>query len=121
MVKRKWGGTKVNAMEINGYKAVIQYDPDIEMFRGEFVDLNGDTDFYAKDIEGLRHGGEISLKIFLVMCREDGEEPRKAYSGRFNLRVSPKLHAEISARAAAGGKSLNQRVTDVIDEEIHAH
>jgi len=24
-------------MEINGYKAVIQFDPEIEMFRGEFV------------------------------------------------------------------------------------
>lgn len=111
----------MNTMEINGYKAIIQYDPEIEMFRGEFVELNGGADFYATDIEGLRHEGEISLKVFLEMCREDGVEPRKAYSGRFNLRVSPRLHAEISARAAAAGKSLNQWVADVIDEEIHAH
>ena len=25
-------------MEIDGYRAIIQFDPDIEMFRGEFVD-----------------------------------------------------------------------------------
>ena len=103
------------------YRAVIQYDPDIEMFRGEFIGLNGGADFYAKDIDGLRQEGEISLKVFLDMCQEEGVEPRKEYSGKFNLRVSPELHAEISARAAADGKSLNQWVVDMLDQTIHVH
>lgn len=111
----------MNIMEINGYRAIIQYDPELEMFRGEFIGLNGGADFYAEDIEGLRKEGEISLKVFLEMCREDGVEPRKAYSGKFNLRVSPELHAEITAKAAATGKSLNQWVTDVLDEAIQTH
>ena len=111
----------MNMVEINGYRAVVQYDPDIDMFRGEFIGLNGGADFYAKDIDGLRKEGEISLKVFLEMCKEDGVEPRKAYSGKFNLRVSPKLHAEITARAFAEGKSLNQWVADVLDETLHVH
>jgi predicted HicB family RNase H-like nuclease len=111
----------MNIMEINGYRAVVQYDPEIEMFRGEFIGLNGGADFYAKDIEGLRKEGEISLKVFLEMCEEDGVEPRKEYSGKFNLRVSSNLHAEIATRAAASGKSLNQWVADVLDESVHAH
>ena len=28
-----------NIMVIDGYRAIIQYDPDIEMFRGEFTGL----------------------------------------------------------------------------------
>lgn len=110
----------MNIMDINGYRAVIQYDPEIELFRGEFIGLRGGADFYAKDIEGLRKEGEISLKVFLEMCAEDGIEPRKEYSGRFNLRVSPKLHAEIASRATAAGKSLNQWVADVLDESVQA-
>ena len=35
----------INTMTIDGYDAVIQYDPDIKMFRGEFVGLNGGADF----------------------------------------------------------------------------
>jgi len=105
-------------MEINGYRAVIQYDPDIDMFRGEYIGLNGGADFYAKDIDSLRKEGEISLQVFLDMCREDGAEPRKAYSGKFNLRVPPQLHAEIATRAAAAGKSLNQWVADVLRESL---
>ena len=108
----------MNMMEINGYRAVIQYDPDIDMFRGEYIGLNGGADFYAKDIDSLRKEGEISLKVFLDMCREDGVEPRKAYSGKFNLRVPPQLHAEIATKAAAAGKSLNQWVADVLRESL---
>lgn len=119
MVNGEWGETMMNMMEIDGYRAAIQYDSEIEMFRGEFVGLNGGADFYAADINGLRAEGETSLKVFLEMCREDGVEPRKEYSGRFNVRVSPTLHAEMVARAAAAGKSLNSWITDALDESIH--
>lgn len=104
----------MNIMEFDGYRAVIQYDPEIEMFRGEFIGLNGGADFYAKDIDGLRRKGQLSLKVFLEMCQEDGVEPRKEYSGKFNLRVPSQVHEELAAAAASSGKSLNQWVRDVL-------
>ena len=109
-----------NIIEINGYKAVVTYDPDIEMFRGEFIGLNGGADFYAKDVIGLKNEGAISLKVFLEMCDEDGVEPKRAYSGRFNLRVSSNLHEEISRAAAAEGKSLNQWVAETLGKAVQA-
>jgi len=105
-------------MEIDGYKAVVAYDPDIEMFRGEFLGLNGGADFYAEDVNGLKREGAISLKVFLDMCREDGVEPRKKFSGKFNLRVAPRLHEEASIAATAEGKSLNQWIADTLKKEI---
>jgi len=110
----------MNLMEIKGYKAVIQFDPEIEMFRGEFTGLNGGADFYAKDIDSLKKEGKLSLKIFLKACKERGVEPCKEYSGKFNLRVPSKLHAEIASRAAASGKSLNQWLVDMLSENIMA-
>ena len=101
-----------NTMEIDGYGAIIQYDPEIDMFRGEFIGINGGADFYAKDIGGLKKEGALSLRVFLEMCREDGVEPRKQYSGKFNVRLPPELHATIAEAAAAEGKSINQWVTD---------
>lgn len=101
-----------NIMTIDNYKAVISYDPEIEMFRGEFIGLNGGADFYADSITDLRKEGEISLKVYLEMCKENGIEPRKAYSGRFNIRISPAIHEQAVINATAEGKSLNQWVSD---------
>ena len=44
----------INQMTINGVKAMITYDSDIDLFRGEFIGLNGGADLYAADADGLR-------------------------------------------------------------------
>lgn len=109
----------MNIMEIKGYRAVITYDPEIEIFRGEFTGLNGSADFYAKNVDALKKEGATSLKVFLDLCSEDGVEPKKEYSGKFNLRVPIKLHADIASAAAAQGKSLNQWVADTLYQAVH--
>ena len=109
----------MNIMEINGYRALIQYDSEIEMFRGEFMGLNGSADFYASDIEGLKKEGAISLKVFLQMCVEDEVEPKKNFSGKFNIRIPPELHEDIASVAISEGKSLNQWVVETLNYASH--
>jgi predicted HicB family RNase H-like nuclease len=47
------------------------------------------------------------LAVFLQVCREKGIEPRRSYSGKFNLRISPELHERLAIAAQAQGKSIN--------------
>jgi len=103
-----------NTMLINGYQAVITFDPDIQMFRGEFLGLNGGADFYAQDVQGLQREGATSLKVFLDACAEDGVDPRKHFSGKFSLRVAPSIHEAAAVAAAAHGQSLNQWAEDAL-------
>ncbi len=103
-----------NTMTIDGHQAVITFDSEIQMFRGEFLGLNGGADFNAKDVKGLQREGKMSLKVFLDACAEDGVEPRKSFSGKFSLRVDPSTHEAAAIAAAAHGKSLNQWAEDVL-------
>ena len=103
-----------NLMEIDGYKAVIAFDPETNLFRGEFIDLNGGADFYAADAKALRREGRTSLKVFLDMCREDGVEPRKSFSGKLMVRLPAELHQKAAASAASEGKSLNAWLADIV-------
>ncbi len=48
---------------------MIAFDPEIEMFRGDCIGLNGGVDFYASDMEGLHRDGTESLRIFLDECK----------------------------------------------------
>jgi|SRR5690554_2572372 len=109
-----------NIMIIDGYRAVIQYDPDIEMFRGEFTGLNGGADFYADSVAKLREEGRVSLRVFLEECRERGIEPTKSYSGKFQVRLPEELHKNAVDAAMAKGQSLNQFVATAIEHELSA-
>jgi predicted HicB family RNase H-like nuclease len=104
----------MNTIKFKDYEAVISYDPDINMFRGEFVGLNGGADFYATNVDDLHREGEISLQVFLDACKERGIEPRKHFSGKFNLRIPPTLHESLAVQAAAHGKSINSWILDLL-------
>ena len=103
----------------DGYKAVIAYDPEIEMFRGEFVGLNGAADFYAADLEGLKREGKISLGVFLEVCAEKGIAPKKQ-AGRFALRLDPETYQSVAIAASASGKSINQFIVDSLKQSVQA-
>lgn len=107
-----------NIMEINGYKAVIAYDPETELFRGEFLGLNGGADFYADNVAQLKQEGELSLKIFFEMCEEKGIEPFKQYSGKFNIRLSPELHKAAALAATAEKLSLNEWISRTLEKSV---
>ena len=109
-----------NLMTINGHKAIIQYDPETELLRGEFLGLNGGADFYADNVADLQKEGAASLREFLAVCEERGIEPYKHYSGRFNVRVSPQIHAAAAAAAAADNISLNEWIARTLNQAVHA-
>ncbi len=108
----------MNIMELNGYRAKIEYDPELDQFRGEILGLNGSADFYGKNPTSLRKEFRESLKVFLEVCEEKGISPTKEFSGKFNLRIPPRLHKEIAARATAENKSINQWVSENLERSI---
>lgn len=107
-----------NVIDIEGHKAVVSLDPELGLLRGEFLGLNGGADFYGESIETLRKEGATSLSVFLEMCTEKGVEPYRQFSGKFNLRLDPKLHEAAVIAARAEDKSLNEWIADVIAEAV---
>lgn len=66
-----------NVIKIDKHMAIITIDSDIEMFRGEFIGLNGGTESYAHSEDKLNKEGVNSLSIFLDECKKDGIAPYK--------------------------------------------
>jgi predicted HicB family RNase H-like nuclease len=104
-----------NVVEIDGHKAVVAFDPEIGMLRGEFLGLSGGADFYAKDVDSLLAEGRKSLQVYLEVCAENGFEPFREFSGRFNVRLDPGLHEAAVVAAASENKSLNEWVAEAIE------
>ena len=108
----------MNIMEVGGYKAKIEYDAELDQFRGEILGLNGSADFYGKSSAALRKEFKNSLAVYLEVCEEKGINPTKEFSGKFNLRISPRLHSEIAAQATGEDKSINQWVTETLRNSV---
>ncbi len=118
MVRKPWGKAMKNVIEIDEHKAIICFDPELGMFRGEFLGLTGGADFYADNVADLKIEGRKSLKVFLEICNEKGITPFREFSGKFNVRLDPKVHEAATISAAAENKSLNEWVADAIEEAI---
>ena len=110
----------MNLMTLNEYHAKIEYDAELDMFRGEILGLTGGADFYGKNPKELRAEFKRSLQIFLDVCREKGIEPRRNYSGKFNLRIPVELHEKLAIVAEAEGKSLNTLAQEALIQRVAA-
>ena len=108
----------MNTMTFNNYHARIEYDPDLDMFRGEILGLNGGADFYGRNPKELRAEFKKSLAVFLEVCKEKGVEPRRHYSGKFNLRIPPELHEQLAIVAQAKGKSINAIAQEALQSVV---
>lgn len=110
-----------NTLKIDGHTAVINFDPLIEMFRGEFVGLNGGADFYAYSVDELKRKGAISLTGFMDQCKKGGIPPYKTYSGKVTTRLSPERHQALAIAAQATGLSINELLNEGVDLVIEKH
>ena len=110
----------MNMMTLDGFSAKIEFDAELDVFRGEILGLNGGADFYGKNPKELRTEFKKSLQVFLAVCHEKGIEPRRNYSGKFNLRISPDLHEKLAIVAQAEGKSINTLAQEALQQRVAA-
>lgn len=110
----------MNVMTVDGYQARIEYEPETDRFRGEILGLNGGADFYGRNPRELRAEFRKSLAVFLDVCKEKGIEPRRSYSGKFNLRIPADLHERLAIVAQAEGKSINTIAQEALQQRLTA-
>lgn len=108
----------MNTMTLDGYHAKIEYDSELDTFRGEILGLNGGADFYGRNPKELRTEFRKSLNAFLEVCKEKGIEPRRHYSGKFNLRIPPDLHEQLAITAQVKGTSVNKLAKEALQKEV---
>lgn len=101
-------------MEYKGYTARVIFDGEAGVLFGEVEGLRDVVTFEATNVKDLAIAFRDSVDDYLAMCAEREEEPEKPYSGKFLVRVDPRLHRDVSIAAARSGKSLNAFATEVL-------
>lgn len=103
-------------MKYKGYIGHVEYDDEAKIFHGEVVGLRDIITFQGTSVDELEQAFKSSVDDYLSWCKERGEPPEKTFSGTFNLRIPPELHAKLAFQARTMGLSLNSYVTSKLRE-----
>ena len=103
-------------MEYKGYTGHAEYDDEAGIIHGQVVGIRDVVTFQGRNADELRQALQDSVDDYLAMCAEDGVEPQRPFSGKFNVRLSPDIHRRVSLAAAKSGKSLNSWVAETLEQ-----
>ncbi|WP_407051969.1 type II toxin-antitoxin system HicB family antitoxin [Methyloraptor flagellatus] len=107
-------------MAYKGYVARVDFDSEDGVFVGRVTGINDVVGFHGESVVELKAAFEEAVDDYLATCAKLGREPQHPYSGRFNVRLSPDLHARAAAAAARRGVSLNRFVEEAIAGEVES-
>ena len=105
-------------MTYKGYIGQVEYDEEQHIFSGSVVNTRDVITFQGESVRELETAFQESVDDYLAWCKEDGVEPERPYSGRFNLRLDPSVHQRAAIAARQQGVSLNRFVERSVEYEL---
>lgn len=106
-------------LKYKGYTGSVEYSEEDNCLFGKVQGMSKDAITYeGSDIKELRKDFEGAIDDYLALCEARNVEPRKPYSGSFNVRVSPEIHSAIAMLAQEAGITLNAFVRQVLAKEV---
>lgn len=105
-------------LEYKGYIGSVTFDADANELHGRVVNTKDVITFVGESVDEVRKAFRDSVDGYIEFCAELGEQPEKPMSGKFNVRISPELHAYAAASAASQGISLNSLVERAIEASL---
>ena len=105
-------------MEYKGYLGTVEYDSQAKIFHGDIINTKDVITFQGTTVKEIERAFKDSINDYLSWCEEEGTEPEKPYSGKFNIRLSPELHRQTALIAKKRHMSLNGFVEKAITDEI---
>ncbi len=102
-----------------GYLGSIELDFESNVLHGSVIGTRDVITYEGVTPQALCAAFEESIEDYLTFCEEQGEDPEKPYSGKFNLRITPDLHRELSLEAAMKDCSLNAYIEEILLSRHH--
>jgi predicted HicB family RNase H-like nuclease len=84
------------------------------LFYGKVMGVRTLISYEGENAKTLLDDFHKAVDDYLILCKENGIEPEKAYKGSFNVRMSPELHRQAAICAKSKQVSLNSFVEDAV-------
>jgi predicted HicB family RNase H-like nuclease len=105
-------------LQHKGFVGKVEFDDEANIFHGEVLCLRDVVTFQGTTVEEVRTAFVASVEDYLAFCAARGEQAEQAFSGQFVMRVAPELHRAIAIWASLQHTSINNFVTQAVQEHL---
>lgn len=120
----------MNDLYYKGYTGSIEASIEDECLHGKVLFIDDLITYEGDTVITIKKAFEESVDRYIAFCKSQNKAPNKAYSGAFQVRMSPDLHRQTVIAARKNGMKLNdfiiasvkaQMVTDRAMKVEHVH
>lgn len=107
-----------NVIKYKGYMGSVNFYVRDQIFHGKLLGIHDVITYEGNTFEELQLDFKSAVNEYLEDCREMGKTLQKPFSGKFNVRIDPELHARAVAKAETNSQSLNSFVEEAIAKAV---
>lgn len=107
-----------NVIEYKGYRGIVEFSAEDQVFFGKIFGINDTVTFEADTVKKLHTAFKEAVHDYLATCESMGKAPEREYKGSFNIRIDPKIHQLAAFKAETLHISLNQFVERAIEKQV---
>ena len=110
--------SKHNILKYRGYTTAINYSTEDSVLYGKIEGISDLVCFNSDSSCEIVNEFHKAVDEYLAICKHQGKDPDKPYSGTFNVRIRPELHRQLSVKAREDNCSLNSEVELAIEQYL---
>lgn len=110
---------KNSMLEYKGYHASVEFDAEDNIFVGEVFGITDSLNFHGESVDELKEMFAQCIDNYLEICEQIGKQPDKEFKGTFNVRITPELHKRAALEAEKQKITLNQFVSNAINQSFN--
>ena len=106
-------------LEYKGYKGTVEYSREDDCLVGKVIGMHQDLILYeGKTLDELKSDFVEAVESYLEGCKVEGKKPRKPFSGKILVRMSPDLHERITIAATDSHITINEFINRALNTEL---
>lgn len=106
----------METLKYKGFIGSIEANLEDNTLYGKVMGLEKGTliTYEGATLAELKEDFNSAVDDYIAFCKENNLPQHKSYSGTFNVRITPELHAKIALSAQASGMSLNAYIQKIL-------
>ena len=106
-------------LEYKGYKGTVEYSKEDDCLVGKVIGMHNDLILYeGNTLSELKEDFIAAIESYIEGCIAEGKTPRKPFSGKILVRMSPDMHERITVAATDSHITINEFINNALASEL---